>query len=245
MLSLKIITSNPIESRHVQHILRLFYYNGNPLPMNKVIWFLIVLFWVEIFNFLLKNKNIFIILLLTLATGYLFQYYSHKFKIRLPLGLDIMPMALFFYLIGKVFNNYHIKFSKNWKTVFILIITSILFCVLNYKFFIGIDMMKLKYDNILLILSSFTLGSLSLLSLSALIEKQKAIEYFGKNSLVVLGMHLILIRLMNVIFDAFNLNIKWYYQFIIILLILYPIIVFINNYLPFFIGAGRQNVVKK
>jgi len=55
MLLLKIILQNPLTAKHLDDILRLFYLDGRPLPMNKVIWFLMVMFWVEMLNLLLQK----------------------------------------------------------------------------------------------------------------------------------------------------------------------------------------------
>ena len=239
MLILKILTNNVIEEKHFEDSLRLFYYNGNPIPMNKVIWFLFVLFWVEIFNYLLKKVNLVVKIIVSCGLGYLVSYYIGVNEFRLPLGLDILPMALCFFCIGIASKTILTKYSDRLKFRPIFLITSTVLLLINFLFSIQMDMMKLFYGNALLLFLCFSLGTVSLLSLSTLIKKNGVIEFYGRNSLIVLGTHLILIRLLNVSFGLFNISITWYLQFIFVLIILYPLIFFINRYLPFFVGLKR------
>lgn len=236
MLAIKIITNNPIEFKHLHDIMRLSYYNGNPIPMNKVIWFLAVLFWVEIFNYLLKKINVFIKIVVSCGIGYLLSFLLVTNDLRLPFGLDILPMALCFFLIGITSKLLVKRYLDKVNLIFVFLFTVLALLLINFKFTVHVDIMNLDYGNLLLLFICFVLGTLSLISLSVLIKKNSIIEFYGRNSLVVLGVHLILIRLLNVLLDLFNFNIVWYLQFLAVLIILYPIILFMNKYLPFFVG---------
>jgi fucose 4-O-acetylase-like acetyltransferase len=244
MILLKILTKNPIEYRHFEDFLRIFYYTGNPLPMNKVIWFLAVLFWVEVFNYVLKEVNFILKISFTLILGYLVAYCFNIIGIRIPFGLDILPMALCFFLFGLACRTYLLKYFIKLKSLSVFIIASIMLLLVNYAFPIHVDMLKLEYNNIFLLLLCFILGSISILSLSMLISRNKIIEFYGKNSLIVLGVHLILIKLLNVLGAMLKVDIKWYFQFSIIILLMFPIIILLNKYFSFFIG-NKQRLTSK
>ncbi|MFI1771043.1 acyltransferase family protein [Thalassobellus citreus] len=238
MLFFKVVLNNPIQSKHLNDIIRITYYNGNPLPINKVIWFLMVLFWVEMFHFFLIKMNLALKLGISFVFGYFISIYLINTHIRLPFGIDIVPMALSFFYMGIALKKYIIKrisISKQ-KMGLIFLVAFCFLLFLNLWFKPNINMMNLKYDNPILLISSFIAGTAMLMCISKMINKNFFIAFYGCNSLIVLGLHGIVVRLSNSLMKAFDFYLDWYIIFLFVLAILYPLIKILNSYFPIFVG---------
>jgi fucose 4-O-acetylase-like acetyltransferase len=79
-----------------------FYLNGS-VGWNVPIWFLVVLFWIEIIFAIIYSLNVseLLVIALTLVAGYL----TYTNKIFIPFGLNIAIWLLPFYQIGHVFKE--------------------------------------------------------------------------------------------------------------------------------------------
>lgn len=240
MLTFKVLLKNPITKEHIDDILRIFYLKGNPIPMNKVIWFLMVLFWMEMLNFFLSKKISATVQLVgsIVVSGIVYYSFIH-FKFRLPFGLDIVPFALIFFTLGKLIKQ-KVDISQITKTtnLWLLLIPMLtIFLMLKFKF--NLDLLQLTFENpFLIVLTSFS-GIYLLLLISFLISKNGILEYLGTNSIVILGTHIIIINLLKLVTGKMHIDLNWYVYLIVILFSSYPIIFIVNRYLPWSIGAKK------
>jgi fucose 4-O-acetylase-like acetyltransferase len=240
MLTFKLPLKNPINKEHLDDILRIFYLKGNPIPMNKVIWFLIVLFWMEMLNFLLSKKISATAQFISSIVASVIVYYCFLlFKFRLPFGLDIVPFALIFFMLGRLVKQ-KIDISQITKTSNLWLLTfpiATIFLMLNFKF--NLDLLQLTFKNpLLLVLTSFS-GIYLLLLISFLISQNGILEYLGTNSIVILGTHIIIINLMKLVTSKMHIELNWFVYLTVILVSSYPIIFIVNRYLPWTIGAKK------
>lgn len=105
-----------------------------------------------------------------------------------------------------------------------------------------------KVSYFILILGAL-LGSICILSISKLLKKQPAIEFYGQNSLIVMLTHPLFLYIL-----PYSLRLKcvelfgeqtYIYIFILIAIIEYPTIVFCNRYLPFIFGKNKISSFRK
>ena len=110
-----------------------------------------------------------------------------------PLSLQAMPAALAYMSVGLLYKRYKDKINVPYKT---------LAFVLTICFFAGIaiSMVTTKSQIIKLNTYRYIAGSLLIIPFVILITKDnhnRVIEYLGRNSLVILGLHSILIHLLK------------------------------------------------
>ncbi len=226
---------------------------------NVVLWFLPCLFIVEIvFNLLYNkvNKNKYmmpIIIFLMTIIGYL---YSKLSLIRLPFTIDISLTAIGFYYIGFCFNKYKDKvlisklISNKKIKIAILIISFIIVAVIS-QFVGGIDMNKIKYNSYISTYIIAIIGSILIILLSQIINKNKVLQWLGKNSLIIMCIHEPIKRGIIGIGEIFlkissdiirNSILGIIVSTIIIFIIMIPCIFIINKYFPFFIGKNKKEL---
>lgn len=123
--------------------------------------------------------------------------------------------------------------------VLLLIVTFIL-CQFNGN----IDLYRLKLCNIFLYIINGTFASFGIIFICKSLERNKMLEFWGKNSLIILGTHQLMTRFLLKIYNSsniiFNLTIL-----ILIMMLEYPIINFINNYFPWVIGKEKPLTIAK
>lgn len=242
MLAIKVLTNNAIEQKHIDDILRIFYYNGNPLPINKVIWFLMVLFWVEVLHLTLNKKNKTIVFAISYFFwgGVIISLLSNKYQFRLPFGLDILPIAYAFFVMGNIVKhsfNVDVFNKKHFIIGFIVMFT--LSILANYVLHNPVDMMKLQYGNPLYFILQATIGIFMLFSLSLWLNRFSIIEYLGINSIIILGFHVLIKNMLNQLELFFTYSLPPWGFFAILILLHIPVIYIVNKYLYYFIGLRK------
>ncbi|MCR3757913.1 acyltransferase family protein [Clostridium felsineum] len=227
-----------------------FYLTPNGF-WNGPLWFLVCLFVVYVLyypvNKLLYNRKFYFIFIgLFLALGWSVS----EFKIYLPLKLDVAFTGIAFYIMGDFAKNIKIKFKLN--TIPMLLIMAFLTLILS----IGLNntivqMIVDRYGNYLVFIVTSLTGSLSIIILSNLIGEFKLLEWLGKNSLAIMGLHFIIfIVILDPIQSALKLPLgNFFFRSLVTLVdigiclaVLKPIIEAINKYLPFIFG---KNVRRK
>lgn len=218
---------------------------------NVALWFLPCLFTTEvIFHILIKKiKNIKILFVFILALSVVGYIYSLFDFIRLPFCIDIAFVAIGFYFIGylwkdrgeKSFEKLNLSLAKHIILIiacFIVIIFSLLLPDMN--------MANLQYplaSPILYIIP--TIGTFMIFEISKLINKCKWMEFLGGNSLVIMGIHEpikrvvieIMHRILNVSTEILRTNILGILATTIILLaICVPCIYILNRWFPVLLG---------
>lgn len=217
-------------------VIRQFIISG-VTPLNLPLWFLKTLFVVELmFYFLKKYSKNNIILFVCLAIFLMISFNNHLF------GLDFEVTrtfnALFFYGLGNLLRGKKIDFKYK---IFILLLTLVVSNIIvaksvNINLYLAISLT----DHFMYFFLAACSGITSCYILARFINKSKILEYFGKNSLIVLGMHM-LIKIFTSYFWVYILraprnmlnsksNLSALLYTVVILLLCVPVIEIYNKY---------------
>ena len=158
-----------------------------------------------------ENHNILVLFRCFIANGFLYVGYD---------GYDLLI-------------NRDIKFINIILLFFINIILS---------YFNGlVDLWSLQFRNIFLYTICSILGSLSIIYLFKKLKQSRVLKYLGRNSLVIMGTHQIL---MSNFINRFTGGHYTYFNGILVLIgiiiIEIPIIEIINRYFPFVLGKFKK-----
>jgi acyltransferase len=221
--------------------------------INTPLWFLLCLFTVEILFYLISRKyyksqnNILYFIIFLSFVGYICSNYGST---RFPWKLDVAFTAISFYAVGFFFHNHYDKLFLERKVYifFILLILHLVSCFKNES----VNMISLSYGNYILFYISAFSGIYAYFYLAQTVQSSKVLEYYGKNSLIILGVHYIIISLLKyaVIFSQkmVHININQNFVFVItiisVLVLIVPIVNFINKHLSFILGDLTMDSVK-
>lgn len=225
---------------------------GNYLIHCGSLWFLPCLFLVEIIYYLCKQWNRYLVLILFLIVGYVNFKIDH---IMLPWSFDVALVAIFFYILADILREF-INKSIEIKVVYKLFICLVAFVLLIFQInFNGrSDMSSNTYNNYLIFLSAAISGTVLVIYFSSLISELTGrliiVEYFAKNTLIILALHGIISSVIKgVLFFALKIPVNYHHGMLGINL-LYTIFTFImlvpafyifNNLMPFTLGR-RLNI---
>ena len=184
----------------LRQIIGIFYGSGNNgyLAINIVLWFLPCLFIVkQIFWFIsrLEIKLIIPILFLFSALGYCFHVFFPTLK--LPFGFESALTGVVFFGLGYLWNFIPEKITlmfKRYTLVFlaILIVLTIIFSLANFNLHNHqVDLRLNRINNYFLFYLSAFSGILSVILVSMRANKNKILEYLGRNSLLLFVWHLV------------------------------------------------------
>lgn len=216
--------------------------NNEIFLLNVSTWFLIALFFTSIFYFLLnryvKNKNYKIIFLIILSI--IIHYLSINFReIRLPFSLEPALMATFFYWVWHIYKQKIAKLIEKINYKYLLILPILFFININFLSWTNFSTNE-YWDNYLIFLLSSFLWILTWVIIAKLIPKNWILDFFGKNSIIVLWMEFLKTRVLWVtaMFSSWYIiyersYLSWSIQVIWTILVLIPIIFFINKFTPF------------
>lgn len=238
-------------------ILAIFFGGGSSVSIpNKVqpigaIWFLLAMFWASIiFNAILYTKRPFIGILIVSYIGYV----SVKLK-WLPMDIQIGMFVTIFMYVGYFIRKEEI-FKKNISiTLKILFLSIWIFTILYGKTF---ALVNLGIPNGFLNIFSAIIGTYFCVKLSQLIDRKAekikiGLIWLGKNTLLILCVHLIILdylpynRIVNVLNNLGIIDFK-VLIFILIHLVLAIGLSVILNYIPIvnkiFNGKTKKGNVK-
>lgn len=180
------------------------------------IWFLPCMFVLEIVFYVmvrLIDEKWFLIFptILLLLLGIMYRKYIDK---NLPWNIDIIPMALPFFLVGYLLKDKLLKVKiKAWTSIALFMVFALLNQVTNYyncKCFGEhfVDMYANSYCNYILFYISAFFGIASICALSCSIEntRHNSLSYIGKNTLVYFGIHQIIFVVTTKIIYHFGLS---------------------------------------
>lgn len=221
-------------------------------PSNAT-WFIMTLFMAEIIYYLLfyffrDDKSVFLMSCILCVLGVIAPLENEVFDA--PFHLDVSLVAQFFYgcgyLLRKNFNLIQEFFYKNtcFKVV-ALILTGVLFCYLNKH----VDFSVEVYSNFVYTLISSLTVSITLFYLFAKLDfHSKILSYIGKNTIIILAFHLLVLRVLQAFYPFFKTG-KFYAliaSFIIYALMI-PTIWIVNKFFRFTVKmpVGLKNIVKK
>ncbi len=215
------------------------------------LWFIPVLFVTEIFfykiNKYFKFRAYKILALITISVlGYI--CYLNNF--HLPFKLEVVFTSVFYYGIGNISGAYIIRFFDRTKFIYLL---SGLFVFFILGFYLSINIigkLDLAFNLIGDYCPSYTVAFLGIFFLllfsfilsivngNVMIKFRNLISFLGKNSYVILAFHQVVSLNLKMILDKTCLNyfLKSGLRYLIMWIILFGLIVLINNYLPWIIG---------
>jgi len=185
-------------------LIGLFYGNGfdNYLVFNIAIWFLPALFSTLLLYYLLwkavKNKiGVAVGVLVILSIGYLDSIYG---TIRLPWGINISFIAIFFVYLGHQSKHILEKiwiYTKNMDLVLaaLLLWVGYLFQILNS----GVSFNSHSYGNILYFLISAGSSILGYAILTKILLDNRMFQFLGINSLRILALHILSFSIISAI----------------------------------------------
>ncbi len=257
------------EASALYGIYSILYALGPLVSYNPPLWFLTCLFVTELLFYVFAKKYYGeprkLVLWLTAAgiVGYLYSVYV---PFRLPWNADVALSAVVFYGAGNSLKKFTeseaeseagftMELNSGFREMFIRFDNLFLgiFILLNLTYFAyllefptdKINMNVLKYGGFFSFYLLAFSGIFAFVYLFKKIGSLKILEYYGRNSLIVLALHFpikdVLTKLTVIIFGielecfycktAFALSLT-----MLNLLLLVPIIFIINNYLPFILG---------
>ncbi len=235
-------------------IIGFFYGTDFALYMypNGALWFLTCLFTTElllffILKFIRSNK---LRLAMFIFCGLIGYFLSIKNYPPLPLSANTSFIAIVFVGVGFLSKDFFIprimQISKNRCLLISLFIFTVVYLLapINGQ----IDMDYSKYQNPVIFTILALIGILACLLLASYINYNKILQFFGINSLIVMGLSELVKRAVIGLVSKFtNLPILFLRQSLlyslicvfIILLFFVPIIYMLNKYLYLFLGKRK------
>lgn len=217
---------------------------------RSAIWFLPCIFISEVSFKIIDEKipSLIMKLIITLCI-FIIPFFVKAEPDTLSLSLLRCCTAIGFITIGK--NLFYIISKINLSTFHIILVflANIILTFLNGQ----VDLFELKFNNPFYYTINSVIGALVVIFISKKINKNKIIEYYGKNSLIIMGTHIILIdinkRTLGYIFNS-HIPVLYGRIYPIITLItitLFEIIViyFFNTYLSVLLGKHKKNKIHK
>ena len=202
------------------------------------LWFLPCLFIAELL-FIILEKNLnsklikaFFIIIMFMLTLKLQKSNNSWFYIII--GRSII--ALIYVYIGYYIYRYIRKVKVTFINIVILFLINFTLSQINGM----VELYHLKFNNIFIYFSAAITGSIALIMLSIKFNNINIINYWGKNSLIIMSTHQFIINIIVVLLRRDITNfIQAILVFISIMTIEYIIIKIINNKLPILIGSKR------
>lgn len=209
-----------------KYLIGLFYSWGSPnfMAWSSPLWFLTCIFIAEIILYLvLKNcDKEYVVFIIIGAIGFIYTLIT---KIRLPWNADVALTAVCFMYIGNICRRYDIiNKVYNIKYFLILLIILSVSIIFNSK----IDYNLRVYGNILLTYCSGISGSILIILISKLIKENSVLEYFGRNTLYIMGFTYSILNIVLLIGKTFvilnNFIISFILQVVLLSILVYLIL---------------------
>jgi len=202
-----------------------------------------------VFYYIHKSKYKKVLSIITIVLGVIINFIVYKYNVRFPFWTDVSFYGLLFYCLGYVLKNYKFQIYHAVCSVVIYVVSMIL----NFKFFDKFmlnnrcDLLYLKLGNPFIYVVSSICAIIFVMYFSKKINTCKIIELFGKNTLVIMGIHIIILQIITKIVMAFSLN---NYVNIILIFVLTSVLSLvcsevINRYFRFFIRLNWRKKEEK
>lgn len=224
---------------------------GNYLIHCGSLWFLPCLFLVEIIYYMFIKVHKGLLLLLLTLIGYINFRIDH---VMLPWSFDVALVAIFFYCVSDILKS---AINKGVKIKVIYKLLIVLASLFLHWFLINLtgrsDMSSNTYNNYFLFLITALNGIVIIVLFSSLIadliQKIPLIEYFARNTIIILSFHGIvasiikglLLFLFKIPVNEFNgsLGMNIVYT-VLTFIILIPVFFVFERYLPFMLGKIKN-----
>lgn len=177
------------------------------------IWFLLGLFWAEIFFFYLYKKlfskvsipTVIFVLILISVIGFNINKVTFMQYARLPWKLDSAVTALVFYTVGfytKETGILNKLFSRKLLSAVVMLLTGFLgFYIAKYKNGY-VNICDCQFGNYFYFYISAFCGIVFILLLSRFLSKSRVLQYYGRNTLWMFILHIFLLSLSVSVLNA-------------------------------------------
>ena len=218
-------------------------------------WFIIALFLIVISEFFLhklKLKHRLPIIACLFAIGFIINYYiEEQFFLNIPAVL----VSILLFETGFLAKQYDIitKLTKTAKSVLITVGVSLCVSIISTLLNTKVNMFHTQCGNVLLYLAGALSGTYIVFCISIFMEKSRFLKkpfmFYGVNTFPILEFHTYpVFWLITAFVNKFNLlsnnifikNTEGIIYTLTALLILTPVILFLNRYLPWFVGKSRK-----
>ena len=163
---------------------------GPHLYVNPALWFLPALF-VTVLAYALLRRVLppRALALLSLASGLAWIAWFPQVGIRLPFALDVLPVALAFYAVGAAGAGVQVP---RWTPLAAASATALLLSWAALAWFNGrVDIVQLRFGaSGWMFFGAALLGTALLLSASAAVVRVRALQWIGRNTLLILCTHM-------------------------------------------------------
>ncbi len=209
-----------------------FLQNGNGGSGNLPLWFLISLFFTNIIYTAINQYNLKWVIIMFPIIGYILQLYH----VKLPLGINNLFLAIFFYFAGNIFHK-----LENTQKIIQLIIAVPLY-ILNVFYcnsYVGFMTNTLAYGDYFIYIISSLAGIILLNFIGSKLNYLKPINYIGKNSFIYYVLHWPILNILwNILkhFSWHSINYIISLLSLVIFIGIHLIIPTINTKLKFSIG---------
>jgi acyltransferase len=243
-------------------LISLFLSKRNTIPFDEPLWFLTSLFIVEIiFYFLIKyikNKILLFSLIIMLSFFAVIQLDAVQGTNILPWSVDQSLYFTIYFGIGYFFKNFLIdkmtvKSPLLFCSAFIYVV--FLFNPDWYNNFWGIVGKQTHFFANISTYLNYVLWALlaifAFVLLSHVLSRLTFIQFLGRNSLILLALHVplgfnLFAKLLNRFqIDVANPNLLGLIFTVGAIIIIYPVILIINKYLPFIAGRKYSGSMEK
>lgn len=208
-------------------------------PMFKVSWFLIILFLLKIAcYYLLKlNKNwVLFVIILCVVCSYFIKDYGRDNLWFFPQRFVVcLPFYIFGFLLKTKLNN-----TIQYNTIQLLLASIVLGLVLiMLSAFNGeCDISWFLFGkSIILYYLTAVIGTLFVFSISLMFNKitNKFVYVISISTVTILGLHLIVLEIVKNVSPI----VESFIVAFVTLIVLYPICLFLNKYLPYCVGMKK------
>lgn len=184
-----LLASNQLYSDPMTLFTQFFFLNGD-VGFNSPLWFLVVLFGVEVIFYLFMHfvkKGKWIVVFTILLFAFIFSLNEGA---RITFGIQILPLSWLFYYIGFKFRTWQIfnRLGQTWITISlgVILYLSIVFAF-NDREIIGFRSNNL--GNFFIFIVGAMIGIIVFCLICKKIGKSVLWGQFGQHSLLILGTH--------------------------------------------------------
>lgn len=164
---------------------------GPQLYVNPALWFLPALFVTALAYALLRRVlPSWTLALLALGSGLAWIAWFPQVGIRLPFALDVLPVALAFYAVGAAAAGAHVPWSTPLVATSATVVLLLSWAALAW--FNGrVDIAQLRFGATgWVFFAAALIGTALLLSASAALMRVRALQWIGRNTLLILCTHM-------------------------------------------------------